>query len=62
MVDVLMNVGGVLLTHRLFTEAFYATLPWDSRFVWSQLGRKHTGPVESCSLQCLDLRLRPVAM
>lgn len=43
--DVLMNVGGVFLTHRLFTEASFATLPWDSRFVWPQLGRKHTGPV-----------------
>lgn len=43
--DVLMNVGGVFLTHRLFTEASFATLPWGSRFVWPQLGRKHTGPV-----------------
>lgn len=45
MVDMVMKVGDVFLTHRLFTEASYATLPWDSCFVRSQLGRKHTGPV-----------------
>lgn len=47
-----MNVGGVFLTHCLFTEASYAALPWDSRFVPSQPGRKHTRPVERKAAPC----------